>query len=221
MLSGLVYWLRSAPTWRDLPRCYGKWNTVYQYWRLLNTLGVIAQIHALVAKPKGRLRMIDATFIKVHQHAANSPGNPAEKGIGRSKGGPTTKLHAVVDEFGILVAIALTAGNVNDCTAASILLDGITYKTILADKAYDTNALRELIENAHSKACIPSRANRKDPIAHDTNLYKLRHVVENSFQRLKVFRTIDTRYQKRLDFVEGAILFGSLLIGLGYRAESR
>jgi len=221
VLSGIVLWLRSAPAWRDLPQCYGAWNTVYQYWRRFNKLGIIAKLHAHVARPRGRLRLIDATFMKVHQHAANGPGTPEEKGIGRSKGGPTTKLHAVVDEYGTLVGIVLTAGNVNDCSAAPVLLKDLTYKKILADKAYDTNALRQIIYEAHSTACIPSKAQRKVAFEYDAELYKLRHVVENTFQRLKVFRTIDTRYQKLLEHVEGAILFGALLVALGYRAESR
>ena len=221
VLSGLVYWLRSAPTWRDLPPCYGSWNTVYKYWRRFNSLGVIARIHAHVARPKGRLRLIDATFIKVHQHAANWAAEPNNQGIGRSKGGPTTKLHAVVDEYGTLVAIVLTAGNVNDWTVAPELVSDLTYKTILADKAYDTNGLRSLIQKAHSTACIPSHARRTEPLPYDSELYKMRHVVENTFQRLKVFRSIDTRYQKLLELVEGAVLFGSLLLQLGYHAETR
>ena len=178
-------------------------------------------MHAHVAKPRGRLRLIDATFIKVHQHAASSPGDPKTRGIGRSKGGATTKLHAVVDEFGTLVAIALTPGNVHDSKAAGSLLDGLTFKTILADKAYDTNALRKQIAEAHSKACIPSMPQRKAVFKYDAELYKLRHVVENVFQRLKVFRSIDTRYQKLLEMVEGAIFLGALLVQLGYRAEPR
>lgn len=221
VLSGIVYWLRSAPAWRDLPHCYGAWQTVYSYWRLLNADGIISRIHAKVAKPKGRLRLIDATFLKVHQHAANGRGTPEEQGIGRSKGGPTTKLHALVDEYGTLVAVVLTPGNVNDCTAAPLLLDGVAYKRILADKAYDTDYLRQLIRDGHSQACIPSKGNRKKPYEYDKELYKLRHIVENVFQRLKVFRSIDTRYQKILDLVEGATLFGSLLIQLGYRAGDR
>lgn len=217
----MVYWLRAAVPWRDLPPCYGSWNTVYKYWRILNSEGLVARIHAHVAKPRGRLRLIDATFIKVHQHAANWSGDPRTRGIGKTKGGRTTKLHAVVDEFGTLVAIVLTAGNVNDCKAAPDLLTDQTYKTVLADKAYDTNALRDLIKEAHSTACIPSCSRRKVALPYDADLYKLRHVVENSFQKLKVFRTIDTRYQKLLELVEGAVLFGALLLHLGYEAGSR
>ena len=221
VLSGIVYWLRSAPAWRDLPRCFGAWIIVYKYWRLLNRLGVPARIHAHVAKPRGRLRLIDATFIKVHQHAASSPGDPESRGIGRSKGEATTKLHAVVDEFGTLVSIVLTPGNVHDCKVAPGLLEGLTFKTILADRAYDTNALRKVIAEAHSSACIPNMPQRKASFHYDVELYNLRHVIENVFQRLKVFRSIDTRYQKLLEMVEGAVLFGASLVQLGYRAEAR
>ena len=165
--------------------------------------------------------MIDATFMKVHQHASNSSGTPESRGIGKTKGGRTTKLHAVVDEFGTMVCFVLSPGNLNDCKAAPEPLVQLWYKTILADKAYDTNALREIISHAHSSACIPPKQNRKEPYPYDSELYKLRHVVENAFQRLKVFRTIDTRFQKKLQHVEGAIYLASSLIALEYKVASR
>lgn len=165
--------------------------------------------------------MIDATFMKVHQHAANGVGTPESRGIGKTKGGKTTKLHAIVDEDGTLACFSLSPGNLNDCTAAPELLSQLSYKTILADKAYDTNALRELIAQAHCSACIPPKQNRKEPHPYDAELYKLRHVVENTFQRLKVFRSMDTRFQKKLEHVEGAVFFASTLLALNYRVASR
>ena len=181
----------------------------------------MGKIHAQVAKPRGRLRLIDATFLKVHQHAANPPGGAEGQGIGRSKGGPTTKLHAVVDEHGTLASLRLTAGNRNDCKVAPELLEHCFQKTILADKAYDTNLIREIIRQKKSVACIPSSPRRRRPLPYDPELYKLRHVVENTFQRLKCFRAIDTRYQKLLKNVQGAVCLGATLLLLGYRVEPR
>ena len=74
-----------------------------------------------------------------------------------SKGGPTTKLHAVVDEYGTLVAIVVTAGNVNDCSAAPVLLKDLTYKTILADKAYDTVGGRLKVYHSGTGQSVPPR----------------------------------------------------------------
>ena len=165
--------------------------------------------------------MIDATFFKVHQHGANPRGGAANQGIGRSKGGPTTKLHALVDEFGTLVGLELSAGNRNDCVVAPVLLAAVSSKTVLADRAYDTDAIRHLLRQNRSKACIPSAPRRRVVIPHDEELYRRRHIVENVFQRLKVFRTVDTRYQKLLRNVEGAVLCASVLLTLGYQAPSR
>jgi len=78
-----------------------------------------------------------------------------------------------------------------DCVS---LIPGI--KELLADKGYDTNAIRAFLEQRDIKAVIPSKSNRKKKIPHDENAYKKRNVVERCFGRLKDFRRIATRYDK-------------------------
>jgi transposase len=67
---------------------------------------------------------------------------------------------------------------------------------VIADKAYDTNAFRDELENREIAAVIPSKANRVTPIPHDRDLYKERHLVECFFCKIKDFRRIATRYEK-------------------------
>lgn len=67
-------------------------------------------------------------------------------------------------------------------------------KVLLGDKGYDADWFREALHNRKIQACIPSKANRKVPIPHDTVLYKQRHKIENMFSKLKDWRRIHTRY---------------------------
>ncbi|MFM8901189.1 MAG: transposase, partial [Burkholderiales bacterium] len=76
------------------------------------------------------------------------------------------------------------------------LLEGICAKALIADKAYDTNEIVGIAQNQGMTAIIPSRANRQHPRPLDKVRYKARHLVENLFQRMKVFRRFATRYEK-------------------------
>ena len=68
---------------------------------------------------------------------------------------------------------------------------------LLADKAYDADALRERIEQRGATANIPPKANRRNPPAFDAELYKQRNLIERFFNKIKHFRPIATRYEKR------------------------
>ena len=115
-----------------------------------------------------------------------------------SRGGRSTKIHAVVDALGNPIELMLTAGNVNDVTVAEKLLSRIRLKgsTVLADKAYGKWALREFIANHDADFCIPPKENEHDPWLVDWWLYKERHLVETFFLKLKEFRRVATRYDK-------------------------
>lgn len=67
-------------------------------------------------------------------------------------------------------------------------------KILLGDKGYDADWLRTALAERDITACIPSKANRKVPIPHNTALYRRRHKIENMFGRLKDWRRIHTRY---------------------------
>ena len=69
-------------------------------------------------------------------------------------------------------------------------------KHMLADRGYDADWYREALEEKGITPCIPSRKGRKVPIPHDTDRYKKRHKIENSFARLKDWRRVATRYDR-------------------------
>ncbi len=103
----------------------------------------------------------------------------------------------LADTLGRPLRIIITAGQVGDITAAPALLDGQTADAVLADKAYDSNALRALIAEIGATAVIPSNRTRRIPIPHDTALYRHRNRIERCFNRLKHFRRFATRYDRR------------------------
>ena len=117
--------------------------------------------------------------------------------MGRSRGGLTSKLHALVDAEGRPVTLRLTAGQVADCKEAEALIDGLGEGAILlADKGYDSDAIRAKAKQRKAWANIPPKANRKGTFAFSAWLYRQRNLVERFFNRIKHFRGIATRYDK-------------------------
>ena len=108
--------------------------------------------------------------------------------MGRSRGGLTTKIHAVVDAKGLPIRLGLTPGQAYDGEAAMELLNALPENAmVLADKAYDANAIREMINGQGAWANIPPKSNRKDPICFSPYLYKARNLVERFFNKIKHF----------------------------------
>ena len=66
---------------------------------------------------------------------------PARQALGRSRGGLTTKIHACVEGLGQLARFTLTGGQVHDVTQAQTMIEQIQPAAVLADKAYDADAL--------------------------------------------------------------------------------
>lgn len=119
-----------------------------------------------------------------------------EQAIGRSRGGLTTKIHALIDALGNPVGLMLTPGQAHDLACAEPLLDSVDPQALTGDKAYDADALIDTLNRRGITPVIPSKANRKAPHACDFALYCERNLVERFFNKLKHFRGIATRYDK-------------------------
>lgn len=134
-------------------------------------------------------------------HRAGAPAfrrrkrGASAQAIGRSRGGPTTKIHIAVDALGNPLRLILTPGQVHDSTQAEALTDGFVAEHVIADKAYDIDRFRAFLA-FRSEAVIPARTLRKDPPTHDAELYKERHLVECFINKIKHFRRVATRYDK-------------------------
>jgi len=110
--------------------------------------------------------------------------------IGISRGGGTTKIHALVDVLGRPLRLVLTPGNTSDVKGADLLIgETIGMKRVIADRGYDANRIRTALREQGTIPVIPGRRNRKRPIQYDERRYKDRC-------RLKDFRRIATRYDK-------------------------
>jgi transposase len=120
----------------------------------------------------------------------------------------------LADTLGRPLRFIVTAGQVGDITTAPALLDGLAAQAVLADKAYDSNALRSLIANMGADAVIPSNRCRKIAIPHDAAVYKHRNRIERCFNKLKHFRRFATRYDRRTIHFTGFIHLAAAAIWL-------
>ena len=119
-----------------------------------------------------------------------------------------------VDGQGRPLKLLLTPGQRGDAPLAPALLDGLSPRRVLADKAYDSNAIRTLVADMGAEAVIPCNPTRKQPIYYDFEAYKLRNLVERCFNKLKHFRRIATRYDRRAIHFLSFIMLAAAMIGM-------
>jgi transposase len=117
--------------------------------------------------------------------------------MGRSRGGLTSKIHAIVHAEGRPVNLRLAGGQVADCSQAELLIDSIKEGgTLLADKAYDTDGIRKKASSRKTWANIAPKSNREGIFSFSPWVYRQRNLVERFFYRIKQYRGIATRYDK-------------------------
>lgn len=161
--------------------------------------------------------------------------NRARQAIGRSRGGLSTKIHALVEGHGWPLATVLTPGQAGDNPQLEPLLDAVRVPRagvgrprtrpdrVAADKAYSHPSTRRMLRRRGIAATIPERSDQVAqrqakgsaggrPPAFDTEIYKRRNVVERYFNRLKQWRAIATRYDKKAQNYRGGVLLAALLL---------
>ncbi|MFD8063993.1 IS5 family transposase [Streptomyces cyaneofuscatus] len=262
IVEGIIYRYRTGIPWRDLPRdAFGPWQTVWKRhrkwaadgtWdRVLTHLTACADAHDQIDWTVS----VDSTINRAHQHATNttrpssepqtltrravgiSGSEPAAHGIGRSRGGLTTKVHHIVDGRGRPLAIAISEGQIHDGQVLPLLLGDIrvprlgpgrprtTPAALLGDKAYSSKQIRTALAARGVRAVIPERAdqqaNRKRkgrgggrPHTVDSETYKRRNVVERSFNVLKQWRGLATRYDKLAIVYRSAAVLAAVIVWL-------
>ena len=167
---------------------------------------------ALNPEPDGETYCGDSTSCRAHQDAAGARGGSEGQAIGVSRGGPTTKLHAVVDALGNPVKLLIGPGNEHDIQKAPELLGELRDANVALDKAYDSDPLRPQLEGQNCVPVIPSRKNRLEPRPYDKHVYKERHLVENFWQKIKRNRRVATRYEKLAAHFLAFALLASILV---------
>ena len=124
-----------------------------------------------------------------------------------------TKLHAVTDENGRPIRFFMSAGEISDYTGAAALLSSLpSAQWLLADRGYDADWFREGWENKGIKPCIPGRKSRTKPVKFDKRRYKRRNRIEIMFGRLKDWRRVATRYDRRPKVFLSAIALAATVL---------
>jgi len=198
-----VLWIaRTGSPWRDLPTWFGPWQNAYASYRRWSKSGLWTQVLARLGTLQGdhEYLMIDRTSSRVHQHAAGPVGGQLAQAMARAKAGLSTQAHFACDALGYPLGFILTGANVSDFDQCKPLLKSYLKPggAAIMDKGYDSDAIRESVNQIGGTAVIAVHPNRSQKPDFDEHRSRDRHRIENLFAKLKHFRRIATRYEKLL-----------------------
>ena len=212
-----VHWLlRTGAQWRALPPEFGNWSSVWDRFTAWCNKGIFTHMleHLSAHGADFEWLSFDSTTVRAHTCATPKSAEQAEQGFGRSRGGFTTKLHVKVDSHGMPLKLALTAGQRNDKIGWPLLREPRDERAtcVLADKGYDSNAIRDDLAQIGVQAVIPPTKSRIGKIDYDVHIYGHRHVVECFIGKIKWFRRVFTRFDVRADAYLGFVTLASCLV---------
>ncbi|MEM1396585.1 MAG: IS5 family transposase [Pseudomonadota bacterium] len=212
VLNGIFWRLRTGAPWADIPSRYGPHTTCVNRFNRWRRAGVWKRILDAVSEAyDGDIQMIDSSSIRVHQHASTAKKDGRSRCMDCSRGGLTTKVHALVDAEGWLIRLKITEGQAHDGRSAADMFHTVQADHILlADRAYDSDALRKELSDRGAWTNIRAMPHRLSPPALSKYLYRQRNAVERFFNKLKHFRAIATRYDKRDDNFLASIQLASI-----------
>ena len=146
--------------------------------------------------------------------ALKKRGGQQAQALGRSRGGFSIKIHISVDALGNPLRFLVTGGQHHDSTQAKALVSDLSFKRVIADRTYDSEAFLEYIQEQNANAVIPPRSNRTEARDYDRHLYKERHLIECFINKIKYFRGVFSRFGKLASRYLGFLYFAGALIWL-------
>ena len=145
-------------------------------------------------------------------------GGSERNALGRSRGGFSTKIHARTNAEGLPIGIVITPGQAHDVTAYPALMEEVddNPEQMLADKGYDSDAVRDDIQKRGGEALIPTRATRKVQHLVDKAIYALRNRIERFFNKIKNSRRVATRYDKLVESFAAFVLLATVRLWIRF-----
>lgn len=214
-LEAVCYMARAGCPWRLLPKEYGFYRAIHRRFKRWSDMKIWEKIfEALMQDSDMEYAMIDSTIVRAHACSSGYKKNSQEQeALGRSRGGFSTKIHAICDALGNPLKFILTQGQRNDITQAQALTESIFDIPLIGDKGYDSDDLRVYLKKKNCVPVIPPKENRLEQYEYDKYLYEDRNRIEGFFGKIKHFRRIFSRFDKAaqsfLSFVQfaGAMLW--------------
>jgi transposase len=209
VINGILWRLRTGAPWRDVPEKYVKWNSIYRRFRRWSACGVLESVAIALAETMAESGHydIDSTRVRAHVSAAGGKGGFDQRALGRSRGGFTSKIHCLSDARGRPIAFDLTPGEAADCKSYDTLIElpERVPGALVADKAYDSDPIRDDLKQRGIRAVIPPKSNRTKTIRYNKRLYRQRNCIERLLGRLKINRAVATRYDQLADSFLGML----------------
>jgi transposase len=139
-------------------------------------------------------------------------------GLGRSRGGFTTKIHARTNAEGLGIGFSVTPGQAHDATAYDDLMDeeAPEPQTMIADKGYDSDAIRDDLGARGAEPVIPTKSNRKVQRPVEPKTYAMRNRIERFFNKIKNSRRVATRYDKLTSSFLGFVQLATIRIWIRF-----
>ncbi len=217
VINGILWIARTGAPWRDLPESYGVWSTVasrFYRWRKAGIwqriLEALQQRDDAAGRIDWQVHFVDGTIVRAHQHAAGAKGsNPTQEALGRSRGGFSTKVHLRAEGGGKPMTFVLTPGQRHESTVFEQLLEQGAVKRsgpgrpklrprrVVGDKGYSAGRIRRYLHRHGIRVTIPRRRDERRRGVFDRAVYRLRNLIERLVNRMKQFRRVATRYEKR------------------------